>query len=84
MKKSGVSRVRNKMVLVLVIANAVLFLTSVVAKATNLMNLRSAVSAHHGAADRHKPLPALRKILPRRLLGEGSRNVPEMRHETLL
>lgn len=39
MKKSGVSRVRNKMVLVLVIANAMLFLTSVVTKATNLMNL---------------------------------------------
>ena len=39
MKKSGVSRVRNKMVLVLVIANAMLFLASVVTKATNLMNL---------------------------------------------
>ena len=33
MKKSGVSRVRNKMVLVLVIANAMLFLASVVQRA---------------------------------------------------
>ena len=74
MKKSGVSRVRNKMVLVLVIDES----------DQPDESLRSAVSAHYGAADRHKPLPALRKILPRRLLGEGSRNVPEMRHETLL
>lgn len=85
MKKSGVSRVRNKMVLVLVIANAMLFLTSVVTKATNLMNLSVLlflpIMALLIATNR---CPHCGKYFRGRLLGEGSRNVPEMRHETLL